>query len=484
MLFNSIPFLLFFIAVFFIYYIPAIKNNVKVQNIFLLLASYFFYGYANWKMIPVLVIITLLFYGLGIAMQNKKYASKQSLIEIIGVTVGVALLVYFKYLNFLTASFSSLLGAIGFQVNWTALHIIMPLGVSYFTFKLISYVIEVYRGRMEPCRDLVAFATYVAFFPTIMAGPIDRPNKFIPQLLQKRNFNYDLAVSGCKLILWGLFMKLCIADRLGIYVDSVYSNYTIHNGTTLSLTAILYTFQMYSDFAGYSIMAIGVGKLLGLNITVNFNRPFFATNVAEFWRRWHISLTSWVTDYVFMPLNVKFRNWGNWGLILAVIINMVVIGFWHGANWTYGVFGLYQGLLFIPLILSGGFNKKSKVKLTRIGIPVPLALLKMLGVFFLYTFGAIIFRSVDVSEAFTIIGKIFTDQSVSEVYLGIKKELFSPLVFLFMLFSVDFIEEYYSRSIGFWHKYKSIRWVAYYVICVLILFYGLNSSEKFIYFQF
>ncbi|KAA6306840.1 Peptidoglycan O-acetyltransferase, partial [termite gut metagenome] len=230
--------------------------------------------------------------------------------------------------------------------NWSTFNIIMPLGISFFTFKLISYVIEVHRQHIEPTTDVVTFATYVAFFPTIMSGPIDRPNSFIPQLQSKRIFNYDLAVDGCRQILWGMFKKMVVADNCATAVNKIWTEYQGESGGQLLLVAVLFAFQLYADFSGYSDMAIGVGKLLGFKITKNFNYPFFKTNIAEFWRGWHISLTSWLTDYVFMPLNIKFRSIGKWGTIVAIIITFVLVGLWHGANWTFAVFGLYHGLLY------------------------------------------------------------------------------------------------------------------------------------------
>ena len=357
MVFNSIPFVLFFVVVFFVYWF-LLKKYTKAQNVFLLVASYFFYGYADWKMLPLLMVATAVFYYLGIGIGHSKSEKTASRLRVLGVVLGVGLLLYFKYLNIFIESFAHLFEIIGLHTNWHTFNIIMPLGVSFFTFRLISYVIDVYNGEVEPTRDVVEFATYIAFFPCILSGPIDKP-KFIDQLHQKRKFNYYQAVDGLRQILWGLFKKMLVADTCALYVDKVFSSYTDQTGSTLLFAIILYSFQLYADFSGYSDMAIGVGKLLGFRITRNFHYPFFALNVADFWHRWHISLTTWVTDYVFTPLNFQFRRWGKVGVILAIIINMMVVGLWHGANWKYILFGLYHGLLFVPLILSGAFMKKT-----------------------------------------------------------------------------------------------------------------------------
>ena len=404
MVFNSIPFVLFFVVVFFVYWL-LLKKSTKAQNVFLLVASYFFYGYADWKMLPLLIVATAVFYFLGIGISLSESEKKASLLRALGVVLGVGILLYFKYLNFFIESFANLFESMGLHTNWHTFNIIMPLGVSFFTFRLISYVIDVYNGEVEPTRDVVEFATYITFFPCILSGPIDKP-KFISQLHQKREFNYNQAVDGMRQILWGLFKKLVVADNCAVYVDQVFSSYTDQSGSTLLLAAVFCSFQVYADFSGYSDMAIGVGKLLGFSITRNFNNPFFAVNVADFWRRWHMSLTSWITDYVFTPLNFQFRRWGKVGMIIAIIINMVVVGLWHGANWTFVVFGLYHGLLFVPLVLSGAFMKKDQLRTNKIGLPVLKDLGRMLLTFAFVVFGVVIFRAEGIGQAWEYFCKI------------------------------------------------------------------------------
>jgi alginate O-acetyltransferase complex protein AlgI len=401
MAFNSLKFLFFFIIVILVYYI-LLKDKTKAQNLFLLIVSYLFYGMADWKMIPFLFGITVVFYFLGIGIY-KSTKIKATLLKFIGVSLGVGFLLYFKYFNFFIESFLDLFKWIGLKFNWGTFNIILPLGISFFTFRLISYVIEIYRGKIEPTKDFVNFATYIAFFPTILSGPIDRPNNFLPQLKNKRPLNYDMLISGGRQFLWGLFKKMVIADNLAGFVNSVWSDIPHQSGYVLFISAIAYSFQMYTDFSGYSDMAIGIGKILGFQITKNFDFPFLSRNVAEFWRKWHISLTSWLTDYVFMPLNVKFRNMGNFGLILAILINMLIVGLWHGANWTFALFGLYHGLLFIPLILNGSFFKNKKMKMNKFGFPKLLDVIKIIGTFLLVTFGLVIFRAESISQVFEYI---------------------------------------------------------------------------------
>src|SRR5690554_5687216 len=360
MVINSLSFLFFFTVLFLVYYFP-LKNKKVSQNWCLLISSYIFYGITDLRMLPIIFGATIVFYVLGIII-NKSSQKSASLFTVIGVLVGVGMLVYFKYLNFFINSFETLITSLGLSATITALNILFPLGVCFFTFRLISYLIEINRGKIEPTRDFVAFAAYIAFFPTLLAGPIDRPNDFLPQLKSARVFDYNMAMDGTRQILWGIFKKMVIADNMALFIGSVWGNLGDQNATTLLIAALAYPIQLYADFSGYSDMAIGVGKILGIRVAINFRYPFFARNVAKYWRSWHMSLTSWITDYVFMPLNVKFRKLGDLGLISAVIINMIIIGIWHGANWTFAVFGLYHGLLFVPLILSGSFGKRKKLK--------------------------------------------------------------------------------------------------------------------------
>lgn len=483
MVINSFSFLLFFSIVFFIYYFP-LKEKRKAQNWLLLLASYAFYGIANWKMIPTLLIATVVFYLL--AMEIPKGSDKKSsALTILGVVAGVGLLFYFKYLNFFIESFATFFESIGLKSNWSTFNIIFPLGISFFTFRLISYIIEVHRGKIEPERDFVAFATYVAFFPTIMSGPIDRANDFIPQLHKKRSFNYEMAVDGSRQVLWGIFKKMVIADSIAVFVNGVWSDLAIQNSPTLLIAASLYTIQMYADFSGYSDMAIGVGKILGFRITINFKYPFFATNIADYWRRWHISLTSWVTDYVFMPLNVKFRNYGNWGLVWAIIINMIIIGMWHGANWTFAVFGLYHGLLFIPLIINGSFSKKKKQKANRYGLPQFGDFVKMCITFLLVTFGLVVFRADSIGQATEYFGGILNLSNLFSLTTNGLRELTPKLICLIIMIIMEWKQrdKEFPLQIDSIIVRKPIRIAIMWIIIVATILLS-GVEQTFIYMQF
>lgn len=484
MVFSSIPFVLFFVVVFLVYWFP-LKKNTKAQNVFLLVASYFFYGYADWKMLPLLMVATAVFYFLGIGIGRSESEKTASRLRTLGVVLGVGLLLYFKYLNFFIESFAHLFESMGLHTNWHTFNIVMPLGVSFFTFRLISYVIDVYNGEVEPTRDVVEFATYIAFFPCILSGPIDKP-KFISQLHQKREFSYYQAVDGMRQILWGLFKKMLVADTCALYVDKVFSSYTDQTGSTLLLAIVFYSFQLYADFSGYSDMAIGVGKLLGFRITRNFNYPYFALNVADFWRRWHMSLTTWVTDYVFTPLNFQFRRWGKAGMILAIFINMVVVGLWHGANWTFVLFGIYHGLLFVPLILSGAFMKKDKLRTNRIGLPVLKDLGRMLLTYCLVLIGWIIARSGSVEMAWEYICGI-CDESLFTIPMLISRVYYIPkVVFASIMIVVEWLQKgkEHGLELGYDTRFTWLRFLLYFVILFLTWIYSEPGETTFIYFQF
>lgn len=482
MIFNSLTFLLFFVVVFLIYWFP-LKNTTRGQNIFLLLSSYFFYGYADWKMLPLLIVATLIFYYLGKAIAGAKNEKQGYWLTFAGVALGVGTLLYFKYFNFFIESFASLFNAVGLHANLHTFNIVMPLGISFFTFRLLSYIIDIYRGKGQPTDDIISFGTYVAFFPCILSGPIDRPT-FIKQLQEKREFSYDQAVDGYRQILWGLFKKIAVADTCAIYVDQVWGNIANQNGSTLVVAAILYSFQMYADFSGYSDMAIGVGRLMGFKITKNFNYPFFALNITDYWRRWHMSLTSWLTDYVFMPLNIKFRDWGNWGMILAIIINMVVVGMWHGANWTFAAFGLYHGLLFVPLILSGAFFKKAKLQTNRLGLPVLKDFGRMVLTFGLVTIGLILFRAPSISDAWDAGCTICSSTLFDAPYMLLAQDMAFMAIGIVVMIGVEWLQRNEDHGLVLDRMNSRVLRYAIYIVLIAMMLWKSDPGDAFIYFQF
>ena len=488
MVVNSYSFLLFFVVVFIVYYLPVCKKTPLFQNTWLLLVSYFFYGYADWRMIPLLLGTTMVFWliGLWLSHQMEKGNTKAaSRITTFSVILGIGILLYFKYLNFFIDSLAELLQAIGLQVSWTTLNIILPIGVSFFTFKLISYLIEIHREHIQPSRDLTEFAAYIAFFPTILSGPIDRPDKFLPQMKQVHTLDYSLAADGCRQILWGMFTKMIIADNLAIITNQAWAGYDHLPSTMLLIAALLYPIQLYADFDGYSNMAIGVGKILGYRVNRNFNHPFLARNMAEFWRRWHMSLTGWITDYVFMPLNIAFRNIGNTGIILAAMINLTLIGLWHGANWTFGVFGFYHGLLFIPLIISGAFGKNKKLKENSHGLPFLKDFGKMCLTFCLWALSLVFFRADNISQAFGFMYSMLTNGLSGASIIDTYGKLY--ILFGLMLLAIEWIQRKQEHALQLQNFHflsqRTIRYALYlFIILLIITFTG--KSQAFIYFQF
>lgn len=483
MIINSFNFLFFFVVVFIAYYF-LLKNKARAQNWCLLIASYIFYGITDLKMLPILLAVTIVFYLLGILI-NKSNHKEASLYAALGVIAGVGMLVYFKYLNFFIDSFETLFISLGLNANLTTLNIIFPLGISFFTFRLISYLIEINRGKIEPTKNFIAFAAYISFFPTLLAGPIDRPNDFLPQLKSARVFDYNMAMDGTRQILWGIFKKMVIADNMALFIGSVWGNLEDQNATTLLIAALAYPIQLYADFSGYSDMAIGVGKILGIRVAINFRYPFFARNVAEYWRSWHISLTSWVTDYVFMPLNVRFRNIGKLGLILAVIINMIVIGSWHGANWMYAIFGLYHGLLFIPLILSGSFGKRKKLKANIYGLPTINDFIKMLGTYLLVAFGLILFISQSLDQTVVFIKGLVNFSNLTSLTAEGVRMLAQSLFFASIMIIAEWKQrdKEYALQIDSFIPKKFLRFAIYWLLLILVILFS-GEEQIFIYMQF
>ncbi|MBP5772282.1 MAG: MBOAT family protein [Bacteroidaceae bacterium] len=482
MVVNSINFWLFFAIVLIPYFL--FFKRKEGQNLWLLAASYIFYGWADWKILPLLVAVTGVFYALGLAIERHNHSRPRlaSQLTTVGVVLGIGILFYFKYFGFFVEEMSALFAAFGLPHCSRTLNIVMPIGISFFTFKLMGYVIEVHRESIRPTRDVVEFATFIAFFPTILSGPIDRASTFLPQLGQRRRFSESDFTEGLKRVLWGMFLKMCIADVISPWTDAVFGNYAHHNATTILVAAVLYLLQLYTDFCGFSEMAIGVAQVMGLRVAENFNRPFMAKNVAEYWRRWHISLTTWITDYVFMPLNVGLRHWGKWGLYVATLVNLVVIGIWHGANWTYFWFGVYHGLLLVATTALDKprkrFEKRHRLKDNEL-----YAWSRRLLTFTLFAFGSVLFRSASVHDFLGTLSRI--PHGFGPLY---SEEFSTIVVYALPSIAILFLREWsaeYRRNVHFLHARRT--WVRLFSIALLIcyiLYCGQLEGQSFIYFQF
>lgn len=480
MLFNSIEFLIFLPIAFILYW--SVFRQLKLQNLFIVIASYIFYGWWNKEFLILIAITTLLSFSSGILI--KKFNGKrgwQKCISGANIVANLLILGYFKYCNFFGESFAQVMNSLGINVDWVTLDIILPVGISFYTFQALSYSIDVYRGKIKATTDIVAFFAYISFFPQLVAGPIERATNLLPQILNKRFFDYAAAVDGCRQMLWGFFKKMVIADNCAIAVDTIWNNYSNESGFTLLMGGIFFAFQIYGDFSGYSDIAIGTAKLFGINLKQNFNFPYFSRNIAEFWRKWHISLTSWFKDYLYIPLGGSRCSTKR--VILNTIIIFVVSGLWHGANWTFIVWGIYNALLFIPLLLT----KKNRNYLNSVAVnkflPSPKEFLQIVTTFILVTFGWIIFRSESISEAFLFIGNIFSP-TLFNIEMPYGKSVTIGIMFMLV---VEWLNRNKLHALQFngegIFRYRVIRWFVYYAIIVAtILFMSINQT--FIYFQF
>jgi len=490
MLFNSIPFLVFFSA-FFLFYWFVFQRSLKIQNLFLLAGSYFFYAWWDWRFLFLLAGNSLLSYFLGILIYESQCPKRRSFFVFLGLLQSLGVLVLFKYFDFFIASVSRLLDLFGFEFYPGTLNLILPLGISFYTFRTISYLLDINNGKVQPVRDWCIFLNYISFFPSLISGPIDRTNLLVPQLGSKRSFTYESGVDGMRQILWGLFKKIVIADNCAEITGDIFSNYEALPGSTLFIGSIFYTIQIYADFSGYSDMAIGISRLLGFNITKNFDFPFFAQNIAEFWRKWHISLTSWLTDYVFTPLSIVFRDYGKTGLIMAILVNFTLIGIWHGANWTFILFGFLHGCYFIPLIISGSLNKRRK-KGKHDTFPALNEWGAMLGTFLLVTLTFVLFRSESPAMALGYYKKILSPGIFSAPVFNSRTNVAVLCFFCACLLIAEWKQRYKDHGLQFSKNGETesarslsvaLRWLTYMAILCSILVFK-NDPRNFIYFNF
>ncbi|MEJ6979555.1 MBOAT family O-acyltransferase [Pedobacter sp. P351] len=482
MLLNSEIFLVFFILFFLLYWL-VFNKNLKLQNILVLAASYIFYAWSDWRFLSFLIFASALNFYLGIYIsKNTRY---KRLLLYIGLLQGLGSLAYFKYFNFFIDSFKEAFQSFNIHLNVHTLNILIPLGISYFTFKTISYLLDINKGKIKPTTDWIVFFAYVSFFPTLLSGPIDNAKSFIPQLEKKRPFDYIETREGLRQILWGVFKKMVIADKCALIVNPIFDDYQNMPGSTLLVGAFFYTIQIYTDFSGYSDMAIGIARLIGFRVTKNFDYPFFAQNIAEFWRKWHMSLTSWLTEYVFTPLNIYFRDYGKLGLIAAIIINFVVVGIWHGANWTFVLFGFLHGCYFIPLILRGTFNKKKKIAKNSF-LPSFSELTNVLLTFTLVMLTYIVFRADNISQAFNFYKILFSESlfSIPLIPSG-RLVLFTTTLFIFLMMLVEWLqrEKEYGLQIDLANR-PAIRLSIYYILIFAIILFSTDNENQFIYFKF
>ncbi len=480
MLFNSLDFAIFLPIVFILYWF-VFNKNLRLQNFLLLVASYVFYGWWDWRFLSLILFSTIVDYLVGINI-NKK-GSNRKLLLWVSLLVNLGFLGVFKYYNFFVDNFVQAFSFFGSDIKAGILNIILPVGISFYTFQTMSYSIDVYRRKLEPTKDFVAFAAFVSFFPQLVAGPIERATNLLPQFYKKRHFDYDKATDGMRQILWGLFKKIVIADNCAVFANQIFNNSSEMNGSTLVLGAIFFTFQIYGDFSGYSDIAIGTSRLFGFNLMQNFAFPYFSRDIAEFWRRWHISLSTWFRDYLYIPLG------GSRGGTLMKVRNTFIIflvsGFWHGANWTFIVWGLLNAMYFLPLMLTNNNRNHLGVVAENRIFPSIKEFLSMILTFGLTVFAWIFFRAENLTHAFNYIGGIFS-KSLFEIpqFEGkIHGVITIILVVIFML--VEWLNRENTHGLSFFSNIKIsfLKWGGYILILFfIVLFYG--KTQGFIYFQF
>ena len=485
MLFNSVEFLVFLPIVFLLYwfvfdrFIGRSKHQLQLQNAFVVAASYVFYGWWDWRFLLLIALTSFCSWGSGLLIGRAESRQKAKAWMWTNIVLNLGILALFKYYDFFVVEFARLFHA---STEGLLLKVILPVGISFYTFQALSYSIDVYRRKMEPTKDIVAFFAFISFFPQLVAGPIERATNLLPQFLKKRKFDYDTAADGMRQILWGLFKKIVVADSCAIYVDQVFSTYAEQSGSTLLLAAILFAFQIYGDFSGYSDIAIGTAKLFGIKLMRNFNVPYFSRDIAEFWRRWHISLTTWFRDYVYIPLG------GSRGSRAKIIRNTFVIflvsGFWHGANWTFIAWGAYHALLFLPLILLGRNRKYTNQVAEGRSLPTLKETGQMLLTFLLAVLGWIIFRAERIGQAWEYICGIFNRSLFSAPWLK-NRETYGVIgISLLVMLMVEWVNR--SKPHGFELPTRwpvALRYALYVVLAVVIIRFS-GTPSAFIYFAF
>ncbi len=482
MTFNSLSFVYFIVPILCMYWYLFNKNKVS-QNILLLISSLFFYAFADWRFLFLLIISILLNYYLGLKIRNAKKEKIQQRFLYLGLICNIGLLIYFKYFNFFYEGFVQLLNIFDISSSYNTLTILIPLGISFFTFQTLGYLIDVYNEEIDPSNDILEFSVFVSYFPKILSGPIERASKMMPQLQEKRNLSYNIFVDGLRQILWGLFAKIVIAENCAVIVDPIFNNYENEAGVTLLIGAVFYAIQLYADFSGYSNMAIGISKLFGIQLMRNFSTPFFSKNISDYWRKWHISLTTWMMDFVFTPLSFSLRSYKKRGLVISIVTTFILVGFWHGPNWTFIVYGLFHGLYFIPLVYSGKMNTSQVLSKER-NFPTLKELISMVALFLLIALTDVFFRSNNITSAFEYIINIFNihDRSFNTEIISLNQLVKTTCILLFF-FLIEWINRNKAHDFQIDSYNKYLRWSLYYLIFLLIISFS-KSSQNFIYLQF
>ena len=473
---------MFFLPVVFCVY-WLLRSHLRWQNLFVVAASYFFYGLWDWRFLFLIAFTSICSFASGIAIERYEVSRKvQKLISASNIVLNLAILGVFKYYNFFADSFASLCKHIGWEIDYATLNVILPVGISFYTFQALSYTIDVYRRQMKATHNLIEFFAFISFFPQLVAGPIERATNLLPQFQKPRTFHYNDAVDGMRQILWGLFKKIVIADNCALLVDGIYGDVANFNGCDMLLAGVFFAFQIYGDFSGYSDIAIGTARLFGIKLQDNFLTPYFSHDIAEFWKRWHISLNKWFVDYIYIPLG------GSRVSKIEVARNVFVIfllsGLWHGANWTYVCWGLYHAILFVPLILLGKNKKYKEQEVKKHIYPSLLELWKMGSTFILVVFGWIIFRANSVTHAYEIFSKMFSSSFFSLPHVWFLEYRIPTFLAIVTCFVVEWVNRHNKHGLDItWVKSDLIRITVYYIVLSMIILYS-GKNVTFIYFQF
>lgn len=483
MLFNSLDFAVFLPIVFMVYWF-LLRNRLNYQNIFLVGASYLFYGWWDWRFLFLILISTLIDFQVGKRLESTDDPKSRKVWVLVSILTNLGILGFFKYFNFFIESFAAGFSLLGMSFSAERLSIILPVGISFYTFQTMSYSLDVYRKRMRASHRLVEFMAFVSFFPQLVAGPIERASNLLPQFAVPRTFDPQRAIDGLRQILWGFFKKVVIADNAAIFVNDIFADPTVQSGSTLMLALFFFAFQIYGDFSGYSDIAIGTAKLLGFQLMQNFAFPYFSRDIAEFWRRWHISLSTWFRDYVYIPLG------GSQVSKLKIVRNTLIIflisGFWHGANFTFLAWGLINALYFLPLILSRA-NRRHLAIIGSNGQKTSLReWLGMLTTFLLVLLAWTFFRASSISEAFSILNNIFSTSIFQPIAIWHKSGLQTTFWLIILFIGIEWIgrKEAYALSVSRRINSRKVRWFSYSLVLFLIGMFMQTNESPFIYFQF
>jgi alginate O-acetyltransferase complex protein AlgI len=480
MIFNSLEFAIFFPIVFFLYWFVT-NRSLKAQNILLLVVSYLFYSFWDWRFLFLLMFSTFLDYFTGLRMHDAKTINWKKFWFWLSIGVNLGFLGMFKYYNFFAESFADLLANFGLHVDIWTLQVILPVGISFYTFHGLSYVVDIYKDRIKPERNFVDYAVFVSFFPLLVAGPIERATHLLPQIQKARVFDYTKAIDGMRQILWGLFKKVVVADGCAEWANMIFNDADAYSGSTLFMGAIFFTFQIYCDFSGYSDIALGTARLFGIELLRNFAFPYFSRDIAEFWRRWHISLSTWFRDYLYIPLGGS--KGGTWMKIRNTFIIFIVSGFWHGANWTFIIWGALNAVYFLPLMLTNLNRNNLEIVAQGKWFPNIREIFGMVITFIMAVFGWIFFRAQDVEHAWKFITGIFTKDLWKTPNLPELADL--TIFFILFMLVIEWLgrESKYALEHIDRIRFAPARWVFYMVLIVCIIVLS-GKEQEFIYFQF